>query len=145
MFDFFKARTTEPDTIQAPHSTVLDSTRHQRSSHSDLVQLVLGELLQLHALPQAWLGYEVFELPAGAERTEVHIHLVIQRWDASLLRYAGALESQLRLGLDRFEPTVDHSRFVIAWRFAPQCAPAFPPIPETPPWSTQPRSAAPGH
>lgn len=134
MFDFFKKGNGDPETVQAPHSTVLDSTRGEGASRSDLVQLVLGDLLQLHNIPAAWLGYEIHARTNTRNATEVHIHLLIHRWSEQLLRYSAALENQFRLGLDRFEPGVDHSRYLIAWRFARDCELPFPSIPDAVPW-----------
>ena len=52
-----------------------------------------------------------------------------------MLRYASALEIQLMQGLDRFEPSVDHSGYIISWRFSPKSGCPFTVMPPPMIWA----------
>jgi hypothetical protein len=58
----------------------------------------------------------------------------VMKWNESLMRYALALQQQLLSGLDRFDPSVDHSKYVISWRFAPDCGCPFSVMPNPKVW-----------
>ena len=56
------------------------------------------------------------------------------KWNEKFLRYALALQQQLLLGLDRFDPTVDHSKYIVSWRFSPTSGHPFVKIPSPNSW-----------
>jgi hypothetical protein len=66
---------------------------------------------------------------------ELFVQLVIMKWNEALLRFAPALQQQLMLGLDRFDPAVDHSGYVVCWRFAAECECPFTQMPAPQFWS----------
>ena len=52
---------------------------------------------------------------------ELFVHLIVMQGNEALLQYAPALQQYLMEGLDRFEPNVDHSNYVVSWLFSPDC------------------------
>lgn len=101
----------EPSTYSRQHSEV------QR----ELVGMVLKDTMRLHGVPSQWLGCEVNRVTRYGTEESFVVRVVIHKWNTTLLRYLPAMESQLRLGLDRYEPGVDHSGFIITWQFSPDC------------------------
>lgn len=79
------------------------------------------DTLRQHGVPAGWVGCDVLVAPKRVSDEDVVVQLVILKWHEALLRYAPALERQLLFDLDRFDPTVDHSRYLVSWRFAPDC------------------------
>ncbi|MDP2370307.1 hypothetical protein [Rhodoferax sp.] len=123
MFEFFKKKL--PNSGQ-PVATPLaaappTSTRQHTLIQRELVRVVLKDTLRQHGVPGAWIGCEVQVAPKRVSDDDLVIQLVILKWNEALLRYAPALERQLLLDLDRFDPSVDHSRYLVSWRFAPDC------------------------
>ena len=101
----------EPSTYSRQHSEV------QR----ELVGMVLKDTMRLHGVPSQWLGCEVNHITRYGSKESFVVRVVIHKWNTTLLRYLPALENQLRLGLDRYEPGVDHSGFIITWQFSADC------------------------
>ena len=125
MFGFFKAKPAKPDraraTPPAGASPPPVSTRQHTHIQRELVRVVLKDTLRQHGIPGGWVGCEVLAAPKWASDEDLFVQLVILKWNEALLRYAPVLERQLLLDLDRFDPTVNHSRYVVSWRFAPDC------------------------
>lgn len=123
MFEFFKTKlpkSAQP-TAAPPTATPPPSTRQHSHIQRELVRVVLKDTLRLHGVPSGWIGCDVVVAPKRVNDEELAIQLVILKWNEALLRYAPALERQLLLDLDRFDPSVDHSRYLVSWRFAPDC------------------------
>ena len=144
MFNFLKSSFThEPmESRPVPHPEAPPSVaQHSAKPHADiqreLIQVVLKDTLRRAGIPFEWLTCEVvtFEQGQRAEPKQLQIQLVLMQWHELLLRYAPALELQLRRGLDRFEPSVDHSKYAIAWRFSPDCGCPFTTMPPPLVWS----------
>jgi hypothetical protein len=93
-----------------------------------LIRVVLKDTLRLHGIPFDWLACEVI-IAQGLNEEELRIQLVVMKWKEQLLRYAPALQQQLLLGLDRFDPSVDHSKYILSWRFSPDCGCPFTRLP----------------
>jgi hypothetical protein len=110
----------------------------------ELVRVVLKDTLRRSGVPLEWLTCEVVTLAHGSdnETGQLQIQLTLMQWHELFLRYAPALEHKLLLGLDRFEPSVDHSKYVISWRFAPDCGCPFTVMPPPLVWSHDPAPAA---
>jgi hypothetical protein len=87
----------------------------------ELVRVVLKDVMRHHGIPSAWIGCEVTVMSRQSQNQDLLVHLVIMRWSEGLLRYAAVLQQQLLEGLDRFEPGVDHSKYIVSWRFSPVC------------------------
>jgi hypothetical protein len=115
-------------------STYIDTTRHESLNTMELAQLVLVDLVSRNRIPKDWLQVECFDvdLRPGFKRT--CLQLVMQRWSAQLLHYSAALQLQFIAGLDHFEPGIDHSSYVVSWRFSSACVMPSPFIPEGVAW-----------
>ena len=108
-------------------------TQQHTDIQRELVRVVLKDTLRLHGIPAGWIGCEVTVMSRKSRASNVavpvdtpvvedlFVHLVILKWDEALLRFAPAFEQQLIEGLDRFEPHVDHSKYIVSWRFSPTC------------------------
>ncbi|MBK6294996.1 MAG: hypothetical protein IPF55_12525 [Rhodoferax sp.] len=124
MFGFFKSKAPKADTAMAKPAASAPppvSTRQHAHIQRELVRVVLKDTLRQHGIPVGWVGCEVSAAPKWVSDEDMFVQLVILKWNEALLRYAPALERQLLLDLDRFDPTVNHSRYVVSWRFAPDC------------------------
>lgn len=136
MFDFLKRRrpNDQGTPSAAPVSITPKGTPQRSDVRRDLIRVVLKETLRLHGIPVGWIGCEVIIVARAPREEQLHIQLVLIRWDEQLLRYAAALQQQLLLGLDRFDPSVDHSKYIFSWRFAPDCGCPFPLMPDPTSW-----------
>lgn len=131
MFKFLKNSVTKD--APAPSPAVVTPTepipQHSISQHTnikrELIKVVLKDTLHHNAIPYDWLACEIIIIPRGPDDEELHIQLVVMKWNELLMRYATALQQQLLHGLDRFDPSVDHSKYIISWRFAPDCGCPF--------------------
>lgn len=137
MFEFLKG---SPQTNAAAPGTARDSvpsqtTQHQTNIKRELIRVVLKDTLRLHGIPYEWIACEILIIPRGPGAEELQIQLVMMKWNESLLRYAMALQQQLLSGLDRFDPSVDHSKCVVSWRFSPECGSPFRAMPEPTFWA----------
>lgn len=136
MFDFFKKATMSgADGLDSEgSSTHFHSTRREGLQPLELANLVLSDTVYRNGIPKGWLRVECLALDPQLESKEIHVQLVMQRWSDQLLRYSAALQQQFLAGLDHFEPGVNHSQFVVSWRFADTCAMPSPHIPEGVSW-----------
>lgn len=96
-------------------------SRQHSGVQRELVGMVLKDTMRLHGVPSQWLGCEVNRITRYGSQESFVVRVVIHKWNTTLLRYLPALENQLRLGLDRYEPGVDHSGFIITWEFSADC------------------------
>ena len=112
-----------------------DSVRPQSDIQRELIHVVLKDTLRRHGIPFEWLTCEVVTVVQGPGAESLQIQLMLMQWHELFLRYALALEQQLLRGLDRFEPTVDHSKYTISWRFSPDCGCPFHVLPPPLVWS----------
>lgn len=137
MFNFFKKSPPKSDfkPSLASVSATPSSTQQHGNSRRELIRVVLKDTLRLHGIPLGWLACEVIVIRRASNAEEVHIQLVITKWNEQLLRYAPALQQQLLLGLDRFDPSVDHSSYVVSWRFSSDCGCPFPMMPPPTFWT----------
>lgn len=142
MFEFLKRYRTsnEPPSSVSPESMLANHSQQPGSSRRETIRLVFRDTLQIHGIPADWLGCEVLIVRRTNKADEVHIQLLMLKWNEKLLRYAPALEQQLRHELDRLDPTVDHSKYIISWRFSPDSNYPFSVLPDPKFWV---KSAAP--
>lgn len=144
MFEFLKRikpsaaapNSVAPDSMQPGHSLRLGPSRRET------IRVVFKDTLRLHGIPPDWLACDVLIVRRSDGSDQVHIQLVLLKWNEKLLRYAPALEQQLRHELNRFDPTVDHSGYIISWRFSPDEKYPFSAMPDPKFWSK--RVAEPG-
>ena len=123
MFKFLKSADPKHDAPPSvePVSATPNSSRQRSNIQRELIPVVLKDTLRLHGIPSAWVGCEVNLVERTPGEEELHIQLIVMKWNEQLLRYAPALQQQLLLGLDRFDPSVDHSKYIVSWRFSPDC------------------------
>jgi hypothetical protein len=145
MFDFFRNKRpikNEPRASVAPGSVTPSSTLQRSNVRRELIRVVLKDTLRLHGIPFDWLACEVIIIPIAPGEEELRIQLVVLKWKEQLLRYAPVLQQQLLLGLDRFDPSVDHSKYIVSWRFSPDCGCPFSRMPDPKFWlkSTVPKA-----
>lgn len=133
MFEFLKNKSAEPRQV---HDTEehFDSTQLAEPSRLEVADAVLKDVLRKHTIPGAWVSCEVREIPMGPGRTQVQIQLVINRWSEQLMRYTGALQQQFVDALDNFEPHIDHTTYMVVWRFSDSCSMPFHTIPDNVKW-----------
>jgi hypothetical protein len=141
LFKFLRSSVSKAAPLQSagPESAPSPSTSTQQ--HTDikreLIRVVLKDTLRLHGIPFDWLACEIIIVPHGPDEEDLHIQLVLMKWHETFLRYAPALEQQLLRGLDRFDPLVDHSKYIISWRFSRDCGCPFAVMPPPLVWSHQ--------
>ena len=136
MFDFLtrkRPRHKFPNSI-APASVSPGNSRQPSNMQRDLIRVVLKDTLTLHGIPLGWLGCDVFNIVRPNAADELHIQLMVLRWSEKLLRFAPALQQQLLLGLDRFDPSADHSMYVVSWSFSANCGNLFIQMPDPKYW-----------
>ena len=135
MFKFLKSkRPKDEGTLPAPVSVLPDSSSQHSDVRRELVRVVLKDTLRLHGVPFGLLACEVIIVARAPGEDELHIQLVMMKWNEQLLRYASALQQQLLLGLDRFDPSIDHSRYIFSWRLSPDCGCPFTFMPDPKSW-----------
>lgn len=136
MFKFLKSKRPENDrpTTVAPVSATSNSEQQHSNVRRELIRVVLKDTLRLHGIPLGWLACEVSTIARASDEEELHVQLVVMKWNEQLLRYAPALQQQLLLGLDRFDPSVDHSKYIVSWRFSPDCGCPFTRMPDSKFW-----------
>lgn len=141
MFKFLRQGASAQDATESrpapPRSSLpaQDSVRPQADIQRELIRVVLKDTLRRHGIPFEWLTCEVVTIAQGPGTETLNVQLMLMQWHELFLRYAPALELQLLRGLDRFEPTVDHSKYVISWRFSPDCGCPFHVLPPPLVWS----------
>lgn len=143
-----RARPQESKSLSTPPVNTQQHSDVQR----ELVRVVLKDTLRQHGIPSSWIGCEVTVLPRRAQsgagngaapdakqvpaaREPLLVHLIVMKWNDALVHFAPALQQQLMLALDRFEPGVDHSNHVVSWRFSPQSGCPYTHMPEPLFWS----------
>ncbi len=145
MFKIFGFGRSRPESAPAakPASDQGATTRQHTDIQRELVRVVLKDTLRLHGVPGAWLGCEVTALSGRARGEDILVRLVVLTWNESLLKYLPVLQQQLIVGLDRFEPSIDHSKYVVSWQFAPDCGCPHTQMPDAKTWGMDPMPAAP--
>lgn len=136
MFKFLKSKRPGSDRPPpaAPVSVSPTSEQQHSNVRRELIRVVLKDTLRLHGIPPGWMACEVFVITRPPSEEALHIQLVVMKWNEQLLRYAPALQQQLLLGLDRFDPSVDHSSYIVSWRFSPDCGCPFTRMPDPKSW-----------
>jgi len=136
MFEFMKraAAREKPPSSASAHSTQFDSTRQEGSLQSELIRAALNDTLRLNGIPLDMVQPETqLRLDAGSG-AKFMVALVVTRWSEALVHYAPALARQVLAGLDHYEPQVDHSDYLVSWRFAKDCACPHESIPANVSW-----------
>ncbi len=145
MFKFLGFGRQQPAPARSERSTAesAPTTRQHTDIQRELVRVVLKDTLRNFGIPAAWLGCDVTALSGRARGQDLLVRLVVQKWDERLLPFLPALQKMLVVGLDRFEPSIDHSGYVISWQFAPDCGCPHQNVPGASFWADPAPAAAP--
>lgn len=136
MFSFLKIMrpVNHVQPSMAPNSRLPDNTPQNNTVRRELIRVVLKDTLRLQGIPFGWLACEVIVIARAPGEEDLHIQLGVMKWSEQLMRFAAALQQQLLLDLDRFEPAVDHSKYIVSWRFSPECGCPFTNMPDPKTW-----------
>ena len=127
IFRFFKYFTAKKHTAtggKVPPARNADLPVSLQPSHirkRELIRVALKDTLRFHGLPNEWVRCEVLSVPHNHGTEDTLIQLVVKNWSDQLLRYSIALEKKLLQRLEWYEPEVDHSRFIVLWRYDKNC------------------------
>lgn len=136
MFEFLKTKraTSEAAPSAGTNLAPVQSPQQPNDIRRELIRVVLKDSLRTHGIPTNWLACEVIIITRPQDRSELHIQLVILKWHEKLLRYADAFQREFLRDLDRFDPTVDHSGYIVSWRFSADCNCPFKKLPDPGTW-----------
>jgi hypothetical protein len=136
MFTFPKRATRHSGTRAKDDrsATQFVPTQTGELNNVDLIHLAISETMQRHKIPKDWIDVELLEIQPRLHKDEIVVHLTMRRWSEQLLRHMAALEQQFRAGLDYFDPGIDHTHYVIAWKFSKDCELPFAAIPDNVTW-----------
>ncbi len=115
-------------------STNFDSTLHDNLNRLELARLALSDTVRRNGIPRDWLQVELLNVDQQSRFNQTHLQLVMSRWSEQLLHYSAAVQQQFLASFDYFEPGVDHSAYVVSWRFATDCVVPSALIPDGTPW-----------
>ena len=128
LFGFGKNKAAKPVAPKAPTRSQQESaepltgaTLQHTDVQRELVRVVLKDTLRKNGIPAGWIGCEVTGISHRNMDDELFVHLIVMHGSEALLQHAPALQQDLMQGLDRFEPNVDHSNYVVSWLFSPDC------------------------
>lgn len=107
--------------VRPPAEPVTGATLQHSDVQRELVRVVLKDTLRKNGIPAGWIGCEVTGISHRNMDDELFVHLIVMQGNEALLQYAPALQQELMQGLDRFEPNVDHSNYVVSWLLSPDC------------------------
>ena len=132
LFGLGKEKSTRPasskSAVKSPANSLHESaepltgaTLQHTDVQRELVRVVLKDTLRKNGIPAGWIGCEVTGISHRNMDDELFVHLIVMHGNDALLQYSPALQQDLMQGLDRFEPNVDHSNYVVSWLFSPDC------------------------
>lgn len=139
MFKFLGFGRPKP-ALEAPvfrESAVSVNTRQHSDIQRELVRVVLKDLLRQNGIPAAWIDCEVSAGSANARGSDVVVTLIVCKWHELLPRYLPLVQRNLVAGLDRFEPSIDHSNYTMHWAFAQDCGYPHTDMPSSAIWSVK--------
>lgn len=122
------------------HPTAHDSgaaTRQHSDNRRELVRMALKETLIAHGIPNSWLTSDVTVLAGRASGEGMMVRLIVLKWHEPLLKFLPVLQQQLIQRLDQFEPSVDHSKYVVSWQFAASCGCPYRQMPDASTWGLE--------
>lgn len=134
IFGFGRSKPADTPRSQLPGEQGA-STRQHTDIQRELVRVVLKDTLRIHGIPAAWLSCEVLALSGRARGDDMMVRLIVLKWHEPLLKFMPALQSELITGLDRFEPAIDHSKYIVSWQFARDCGCPITQMPDARTWT----------
>lgn len=139
MFDFWKRSPPTPTLAASGQGQTVPPPAPPSDLliQSELVRAALTQTLRVHGVPAQGLHSEIHRTPGPDGQVQLHIRLVITAWSEPLLKYAMALERELRITLARYEPAFNHARDVVSWQFAKTCDCPFPDLPAPEAWQAK--------
>jgi hypothetical protein len=127
----------------AGESTRFNSTQMDDGSvRNEIIQVVWKDILKSRGIPLDLVACEIDAHQVNAGDGEVQIRLVVMRWSEKVLRYSFALQQELLVGIDDFEPGVDHSHYVFFWTYSKDCGCPHLSIPAQVMWDVRAKPAA---
>lgn len=124
MFGFFKRREKVAQPESEPSAKGLTSELRQQASNTqeEMIRFAWKDTLRFHGVPADWVSCDVQRVLRKDGVSEFLIYLVVRKWNDQLPRYCFALQKKLLTRLDWYEPKVDHSDMMVAWRYDKHCA-----------------------
>ncbi|MEN9539804.1 MAG: hypothetical protein RLZZ126_2039, partial [Pseudomonadota bacterium] len=123
LFGFGRQKTPPeavPSTRSEPANSALN-TRQHTDMQREMVSVVLKDLLRTNGIPSVWMGCDVSAGSPRSRGADMQIRLVVRQWNEQLVLHLPIIQKLLVEGLDRFEPSVDHSAYKISWTMAADC------------------------
>ena len=145
MFKFlgFGRSKSVPAVASRPIVEAFPTTRQHSDIQRELVHVVFKDTLRQSGIPASWLGCDVTVLSSRTRGEELFVRLMVLKWDERLLPFLPVLQKLLVTGLDRFEPSIDHSAYVMSWQFASDCGCPHKALPPASTWVAQEPASAP--
>lgn len=123
MFEFLRKKPSNKK-HQAEGESYLSTHMGERSPnglHREVIRGALSELVRTHAIAHDTLVFDAFPLRRRTGEKEMHVQLIMLKWNESLLYKAPMLQHQLQLELGRYASAKGVSAFIVTWKFAPAC------------------------
>jgi hypothetical protein len=112
-------------------------TMQHTSTQRELIRVVLKDTLRLNGIPAGLIGCEVTVAPRLTTKEQLSVHLIMLKWNETVLRYAPVIQQELIKNLDRFDPAVNHASYIFSWRFAAECECPYKTMPEPASWTAK--------
>lgn len=137
MFDFLKREFLDTTAQPRPAHTAtrFDSTLQLDGNDEALILTVWKDLVRVHRLPAGAVSCDVLAAPKHSGEGSIWVRLHVLQWSDTLSRHLMALQNQLHIGLDQYEPGVDHSHIKVLWSLDPQCGCPHTSIADTVNWA----------
>ncbi len=128
--------------VDSTQSTFME-TLHQADMHRELVRVVLKDTLRRAGIPAGSIACETIDATQPSGERELFVHLVLLKWNEAIIRFAPLIQRELIANLNRFDPVVDHSKYIFSWRFGPDCEHPHQALPDREYWQTEANTAVP--
>jgi hypothetical protein len=137
MFSFLKRNRPNKTSMTTVNSDVAlrGDSKQPNDVKRELIKGVFSDTLRRHGIPHNWFACEVVVVTNSAGEDFIQIQLVMVHWQETFLRYGPALEQIFLRELIRIDPSTDHSRSQITWRFSPDCECPFKVMPPPHIWA----------
>lgn len=88
----------------------------ENATRSQLVQVVLRDVLRRHGIPLDRVESQVLVVASRSRGPGMHVRLVMKHWDDRLMTYAFALQNTLLADIARFEPRAFDWLHGVSWQ-----------------------------
>ncbi|MEI8156937.1 MAG: hypothetical protein WCH60_08720 [Burkholderiales bacterium] len=137
MFEFLgrgKSKANKSATDTGP--STMPQTVQLGPAQIDMVRMTLHGVLKLNGIPGTWIAGEIIPIHIPGQGEALLLQLEIRHWHDALALHAPAFEQAMLDGLRRFDPQADQTRYLFAWKFAPQCGCPHIHLPQPDFWQT---------